>query len=98
MDSLNERHFQRMLEVIKVARKDEASLTNVADTLHFLLSSLEAVDRPWSELFGAHILTLESAGLASLEQRREMGAELPALKNSTLDALETMVKKRLEDQ
>jgi len=96
MTSATERHLQRMLEVIDGARKDEASLVNVADSLHFLLSSLEALDRPWAEQFGSHVLTLESAGLVSLEQRREMGEGFSALKAQTIDALEAMVKGRME--
>lgn len=96
MDSTRERHLQRMLDVIEVARKGKASLVNVADSLHFLLSSLEGVDRPWAEQFGSHVLTLESAGLASPEQKRNMGKGFATLKTQTLGALETMVRTRLE--
>lgn len=98
MESANGRHLQRMLEVIHLAQKRETSLVNVADTLHFLLSSLDDVERPWAEQFGSNILTLESIGLASLEQRREMGEGLAALKAQTLDALEAMVKTRMENR
>lgn len=95
MISANQRHFQRMLEVIDAARKDKASLVSVADSLHYLLASLEVIDRQWAEQFGSYVLTLESAGLASPEQRRDMGEAFPALKGKTLDALETMVKARM---
>jgi hypothetical protein len=97
MVSANDRHFQRMLDVIEAARKGDASLVNVADSLHFLLSNLEGVDRPWAEKFGSHVLTLESAGLASPEQRNEMVQGLPALKVQTLDAVEALVKECMGD-
>ncbi len=95
MISLNRRQFQRMLEVIETGRVDTSSLVNVADSLHFLLSDLEAVDHPWAERFGSLILTLESAGLVSANQRQEMGGSLPSLRAQTLDALEAMVREKM---
>jgi hypothetical protein len=92
----DERQLRRMLECLEAARRGGVSLRAASDSLLFLRGALERADRPWADDFTSHLATLESASLASPAQRQEMGDQFPRLVEGTLDALEKIVRARLE--
>lgn len=88
-----------MLYVLDDARESRTSLVNAASSLLFLRNALSSVDREWEVDFTAQIATLESAGLATDDQREQMGATHAILVAKTLDRLQDMVASlHTEDQ
>ncbi|MEM6795655.1 MAG: hypothetical protein AAF725_16885 [Acidobacteriota bacterium] len=88
--------YRRMLDVIEAAQKGETSLLTAADTLNFLLASINPQARPWADKIGSNILTLESAGIATQGQREAMGEKFNDLRRETLRDLAALVNVELE--
>lgn len=87
----DKRQLRKMLYVLSDARAMRTSLVDAANSLLFLRNALSSVDRGWEMEFTAQIATLESAGLATDDQRKQMGAAHAALVAQTLDRLQRMV-------
>jgi hypothetical protein len=85
------RQLRRILQTIAAARAGYAPLVNVADELLFLRDALKEVDRSWADEFTSHVASLESMGLATTEQRIEMGETYEEIVDETLNALEHLV-------
>lgn len=97
MDSVNQRHLQRMLQTIEATLAGEADLITAADSLHFLLANLEGVSRPWAEQVGSHILSLESLGLTSEQQKQTMGTSYGRVLEETLNSLDSLTNELLKE-
>jgi len=78
--------------VINDTRANRTSLIGAANSLLFLRNAMETLDRSWGDQLTSHIATLESAGTATKEQRKEMGSRYHELVESTLDELATMIE------
>lgn len=87
----DKRQLQKMLYVLSDARANRTSLVDAANSLLFLRNALSSVDREWEVDFTAQIATLESAGLATDDQRKQMGAAHAALVAQTFDRLQNMI-------
>ncbi len=85
------RHLQCMLADLLAMRSGALSLLQGADRLLFLRDCLTIVDDRWDEQFTSHVATIESIGLASAEQRVQMGDNYAALLASTLDSIEELI-------
>ena len=92
----DERQLRRMLDCIDATRNNRMSLQAASDSLLFLRDALENLQADWARDFTSHLATLESAGLASPEQIGGMGEGYPRLIAETLDALDVLVRARLQ--
>jgi hypothetical protein len=93
IDSTRERRLlQRMEKCIEDVRREPQALRSAADSLLFLRDSLETGDRDWFDKLTQGIATLESASIASQEQRQAMGAKYPELIRETLDELVSLIR------
>jgi hypothetical protein len=86
------RHLQLMLADLLAMRSGASSFLQGADRLLFLRDCLTGVDDSWDERFTAQVATIESIGLASAEQRVQMGDKYAALVSNTLDSIEGRIK------
>ena len=89
------RHMRRMLECISGVRRQSVSLVQGASTLLFLLNAMEDVEEGWADEFTSYLVTLDSAGTASLNQIATMGSRYVDVVHDTLDTLERLVRDRL---
>jgi hypothetical protein len=91
------RHLQLMLADLLAMRSGASSFLQGADRLLFLRDCLTRVDDSWDERFTAQVATIESIGLASAEQRVQMGDKYAALVSNTLDSIEGLIVRQLEE-
>jgi hypothetical protein len=94
LESVNHdaRQLRRMLDCIVAARSGNVSLVQVAGSLLFLRDALEVVDEQWEDTLTSHIMTLESAGLASAEQKVTMGSAFENVIATALGELEVLTR------
>jgi len=71
------------------------SLLAGTDTLVFLHSSTEVAEDGWDDEFTSEVATLESAGLATLQQVSEMGTSYEIAIAKALNELEALVLRRV---
>jgi hypothetical protein len=89
----NARQLQRLLDCIIAARNGRLSLVQLANSLLFLRDALVNADEDWSSAFTSHAATLESAGLATDEQRAVMGEKFERVVSTALATLESLIHK-----
>jgi len=82
-----------MLDCIVAARGGSVSLIEAANTLLFLRDALAVAGDEWSSAFTSHAVTLESAGLATPEQKASMGSRFESVISSALAELESLIHK-----
>jgi hypothetical protein len=87
------RQLRRLLDCIGAARNGRLSLVQLADSLLFLRDALENADEEWSSEFTSNIASLESAGLATDEQKAVMGENLERVVSAALAELESLIHK-----
>jgi hypothetical protein len=85
------RHLERMLQCVAAARAGDISLVAAADTLLALRSAVEYDEDGWADEITSHVATIESAGLATAEQRRVMGARYSEVVELALGSVEQAV-------
>ncbi len=91
-DSPDARQLERMLACIAEVRAERISLLDAANTLLFLRDALDAAPRDWARSFTSHVVTLESAALASTEQKATMGSRFQTVVSDACSELEKLAR------
>lgn len=91
------RILQLMLADLLAMRSGASSFLQGADRLLLLRDCLTRVDDSWDEQFTAQVATIESIGLASAEQRVQLGDKYVVFIASTFDSIEGLIVRQLKD-